>query len=227
MTQVFALESFLGIKKRLDMKNLLFLLFVILSNIVDAQNMGLKVVYQQEKKIAYIRGLALPREAMVSLIRSAKEEKDKFALEIQDSMSYYYPISGNVFTQNFKNYKKKQSYTILDSDVDQEEPYAAKTDFEVYKWVVDKLKVQTILGYKCFRAESKKGVVAWFAPELKYPDGPINFGGLGGVILKVETKSTIITAVEITTGMHIGFRVPQKFQIISFGKLQQRRALNH
>ena len=205
------------------------MLFVLLANNIDAQNLGLKIVYQQEKKIEHIKSLPLPREAMVNLIRRARDEKDRFVLEIQDGMSYYYPITGNVFTRNFKNYNKNQSYTVLESDINLEKPNAAKREFEEYEWVVDKKEIQTILGYKCYRAESVKGVVAWFAPELKYPDGPISYGGLAGVILKVETNSMVISAVEIEKGVQFDFRVPQDFNVVSFAKLRQRRHLitNH
>jgi len=209
------------------MNKFLFLLVVLFSTSANAQNIGLKLIYQQKNKIAYIRKLALGREVEAKLIREAKSGKNKFVLEIKNGVSYYHPITGNVFTQNFKIYEKQQSYIILDSDIDMDEPYAAVTDFSTFDWVVDTSKIKNIMGYKCFRAESKDGTIAWFAPKLKYPDGPINFGGLAGVILQIETKSSVITAVEIVSDALVDFRVPHKFQIISLSKLKQRRVLNH
>ncbi len=208
------------------MKKLLLLLFVLLAGRVCAQNIGLKVVYQEARKIASLRSLALPQDVKARLIRKAKKQKDKFVLEMQDGKSYYHPITGNMFTQQFKIYDKKQSFTILDSDVNMEKPYAAKRDWADYNWVVDSQKVQVILGYKCYSAESKDGVLVWFAPKLKYPDGPVIYGGLAGMILKVENKYSIITAIEITKDVQVDSRMPQDFELISLAQLRQRRALN-
>ena len=46
-----------------------------------------------------------------------------------------------------------------------------------------------IAGYNCQEAEGKQGdvsVTAWFTPELPLPYGPLHFGGLPGIILRLE-----------------------------------------
>ncbi|MDN3595791.1 GLPGLI family protein [Zunongwangia endophytica] len=66
-------------------------------------------------------------------------------------------------------------------------------------WEISK-ETKSINGYRCFKAtttevvKNRSGVfespvVAWFTPEIPNEYGPIGYGGLPGLILKLEVKS--------------------------------------
>lgn len=57
------------------------------------------------------------------------------------------------------------------------------------KWEFPEEATTTILGYECNKATADfagRTYTAWFASELPLPFGPYKFGGLPGLILKIE-----------------------------------------
>ncbi|AJH14162.1 GLPGLI family protein [Myroides profundi] len=69
------------------------------------------------------------------------------------------------------------------------------------KWKV-KSEKQEILGYVCKKATTSfrgRNYVAWYTEEIPISDGPHLFGGLPGLILKLEdaTKEYVFTAIGI------------------------------
>lgn len=80
----------------------------------------------------------------------------------------------------------------------------AHTDWELIN------EQKAILGYICKKALRREyqyvaskdtltetEVVAWYCPDLPYPHGPAQYGGLPGLILEVHGSRTIFTAVDI------------------------------
>jgi GLPGLI family protein len=60
----------------------------------------------------------------------------------------------------------------------------------VYQWTITS-DTATIAGYKCqkattFSEKSKKTYTAWFTTAIPFPAGPVNFGGLPGLIIKLD-----------------------------------------
>ncbi|SKB57866.1 GLPGLI family protein [Parapedobacter luteus] len=84
-----------------------------------------------------------------------------------------------------------------------------------------------IAGYKCFKATrdnlSQNGsgglrripVIAWFCPELPFPFGPLKYGGLPGLILELQTNTTIFGAKSISLGENIAILPMPEFELIS------------
>lgn len=57
------------------------------------------------------------------------------------------------------------------------------------EWDFSSEATDTIMGYECHRATAEfagRRYTAWFAPEIPLPFGPYKFGGLPGLILKIE-----------------------------------------
>ena len=57
------------------------------------------------------------------------------------------------------------------------------------KWDFSGEDNDTIMGYECRKATTEfagRQYTAWFAPEIPLPFGPYKFGGLPGLILKIE-----------------------------------------
>lgn len=68
-------------------------------------------------------------------------------------------------------------------------------------------ETQTVIGYKCQRATCRfrgRDFEAWFAPSIPVKRGPWKFGGLPGLILKVQDKDGLYTfeAIGIETRPH-------------------------
>jgi GLPGLI family protein len=60
----------------------------------------------------------------------------------------------------------------------------------VYQWTITN-DTATVAGYKCqkattFSEKSKKTYTAWFTTDIPFPTGPINLGGLPGLIIKLD-----------------------------------------
>ncbi|MBO4994617.1 MAG: GLPGLI family protein [Muribaculaceae bacterium] len=57
------------------------------------------------------------------------------------------------------------------------------------EWNFSSNDTDTIMGYECRKATTEfagRNYTAWYAPELPLPFGPYKFGGLPGLILKIE-----------------------------------------
>ena len=97
-------------------------------------------------------------------------------------------------------------------------------------WTVLK-ETDTILGYKVFKAVSNNGDIAWFAPDIPVPFGPLGKGNLPGLILKWDTtKARIIEAVEIKLSKKtLKIKRPQKgiVRTAEEGRKERIRQINH
>lgn len=78
-----------------------------------------------------------------------------------------------------------------------------------FQWTLYK-ETKLIDGYKCFKATSpyfkEDGTInensnliitAWYCPEIAVNIGPIGYGNLPGLILELQTKTSIFTATKI------------------------------
>lgn len=69
-------------------------------------------------------------------------------------------------------------------------PFLVYTDsVPALDWVFGNEETDTILGYECRKATTEfagRQYTAWFTPEIPLPFGPYKFGGLPGLILKIE-----------------------------------------
>lgn len=70
---------------------------------------------------------------------------------------------------------------------------------EAMTWELIEKEVKNICGYPCLKAKSVKniGLIAWYAPDIPVPDGPMDTYGLPGMILQVEMPGQSFTAVKI------------------------------
>lgn len=70
--------------------------------------------------------------------------------------------------------------------------YLAYTDsVPAIEWSFNNEDCDTILGYECGKATAEfagRRYTAWFASEIPLPFGPYKFGGLPGLILKIEDE---------------------------------------
>lgn len=85
----------------------------------------------------------------------------------------------------YKNYGKKK-ITFVDKIF--YDNYLYEEDITVQKWQIH-LDTATISGYKCQKAICNfrgRNYIAWFTREIPVNEGPYKFGGLPGLIIKIE-----------------------------------------
>lgn len=94
-------------------------------------------------------------------------------------------------------------------------------------------ETKKIGDYQCKKAilkEKDKEIIAWFTEEVPSNEGPRDFYGLPGLILKVETGTSIIEATNISISNNkIAIQIPAKGKKISleaFEKIKKEKINN-
>lgn len=115
--------------------------------------------------------------------------------------------------------------------------YIKQTDFMSRLFLIeDKLKVNDwnvtdesakIGEYSCKKALLKKGekdIVAWFTDEIPSNEGPREYHGLPGLVLKVETGTVIIEASDISlSNDKVTLEVPTKGKKVTRDEFEEIR----
>lgn len=104
-------------------------------------------------------------------------------------------------------------------------------------WVLDR-KSKTIGSYTCylarleiepiFKNEKTKTIEAWYTPDLPYPIGPTEYGGLPGIIVELRTDYFILVIDEIKLNKKDATTIEQptsgtKISSVEFNKLVQNK----
>ena len=87
----------------------------------------------------------------------------------------------------FKNYPSSGITTFL-SNLAFGDAYRVEEKLE-FNWKIDNNATGVVLGMKCKRATCRyagRDYEAWFAPEIPISNGPYKFGGLPGLIVKLQ-----------------------------------------
>jgi GLPGLI family protein len=98
-----------------------------------------------------------------------------------------------------KVYKNKKKNELIAEDFILDKKFLVVDTLFNYKWQITN-EADTILGLKCFKSTCQIpiGVVtAWFCPDIPVNDGPLQYGGLPGLILKLDAQNNVITATGI------------------------------
>jgi GLPGLI family protein len=136
---------------------------------------------------------------------------------------------GFMFSPNsvltYKDHKHKKIYFQ-----DQKKPELIAMDTLIYDlWTMVPEATKDILGYACQKAisEKHKDIAVWFSFDLPIPDGPLEFQGLPGAILAVESKKINYIAINITnTPASESVEMPKAEKYLSPKEFNQRRAKN-
>ncbi len=183
------------------MKNALNILCLCLSVFVFAQE---KVVVEYE----FYNVFDLSKETnpkMLEILKNSNENKTYYELVTSNEESQYKKIDridnsqsktgmmisfGGPGQDFYKNFKENISLTFMDYNG---KNLIIKDSLKVQPWKIQKDK-STYLGYDIKKATytDKDNLVytAWFAPKLAVKNGPVEFAGLPGLILKLEIVDT-------------------------------------
>ncbi|MEZ4780237.1 MAG: GLPGLI family protein [Flavobacteriaceae bacterium] len=109
--------------------------------------------------------------------------------------------SNTIFYKNYnKNIFRLESTKKNENLID--EHTSIKDVIPIYDWALEN-ESQTIIGHLCKKATTKKNIgsriqqiTAWYAEDILIDDGPMDFNGLPGLILKIEIDDTSIVKFE-------------------------------
>lgn len=105
------------------------------------------------------------------------------------------------FGQRGKLYKNLKENLVLREANSWNVDYLIRDSVKTYEWKITR-ESQDILGYETRKAtaeiDSITNLVAWYAPRLSFKSGPDVYGGLPGLILKLEKISKTKTGGEQT-----------------------------
>lgn len=96
----------------------------------------------------------------------------------------------------YKNLKNKEYLRQTDF---MSRTFLIEDNLETNDWIISN-ETTKIGDYNCKKAtlKNKKNIVVWFTMEIPSNEGPRDFYGLPGLILKVITGTKIIEAIDIT-----------------------------
>lgn len=124
---------------------------------------------------------------------SGKKTNDKLA-QHEDGISLRKNLADNedgTYEDIFLNYPSQFSMTVINRFVNTD--YAYSDRIESFNWKIGE-GVQTVIGYECQKATCNfrgRSWTAWFTVEIPISMGPYKFGGLPGMILKIEDSKKL------------------------------------
>lgn len=214
------------------MKNKLLFTLLFSSSLLFAQE---KVVVEYEFRNEFdLSNVTDPKK--VEIYKNSNDKKQYYELITTNEESIYKKIEridnsqsqskmsisfGGVGNDFYKNFKDKISLTFMDYNGTK---LIIKDSLKIQPWIIQKDK-STILGYEVKKAtykEKDSTYEAWFAPKLNIKNGPIEYAGLPGLILRLEILSggkmsvkRIYQATNITLDTKSKIEKPTKGKIVS------------
>jgi len=196
------------------MKKVMLFLVCLFPLFLSAQNN--EGVIQYEELVEF--KIELPEEMQQYASMIPTEQKTNMELSFTASESLYKESAevvepaANPFAQGGANvstvmiggggkaivYNNLKDKTKIKSENVMGKQFLISSGIEVMEWKISG-EQKEILGYSCMKAEYKQDssqMVAWFTPQIPVAVGPLDFGGLPGVVLAVnynqgETKFSI------------------------------------
>jgi GLPGLI family protein len=198
------------------MKNKFWILLILISTGLNAQNTSGKIVFERYtywvnmmSKFSWMTSEDVDRE-MLTWGKDQGKYADKYDFVFTSKGSVYQPQPNDdnygyswkadafIITKNREDKEVKNMITLADKD------YLVEGDMTKYKWKILN-EIKEIAGYLCMKAETtdpiKNTVVhAWFTNQIPIGDGPEGYGGLPGMILGLELNNddVIIEASSVT-----------------------------
>jgi GLPGLI family protein len=137
-----------------------------------------------------------------SLLRNIKEEEDIRDQAGQDNNGPVIRMRfGGGDDQTYKNYREEKMIQQREMGP---KKYIIEDSFPRQSWKLED-DTQTIQGHLCKAATCKgqqgNAIIAWYAEDLQSPSGPEVYGGLPGLILRLDSNDgeMVYTAVEISS----------------------------
>lgn len=226
------------------MKYFLIITSFFLTSLVSAQTESIRATYKTEFIFDYEQAKNLFPKELQPAFKSAidkgifvdfiLESNNQFSVFRADAKINNAQDESNRIVQEllaseqnplFKDFSKNEYYKQYDINV---KTFLVKENFPDYNWKLTKEK-SVINGYNTTKAigEDLEGneVIAWYANEIKYKDGPHNFANLPGLILKVEFETELFKTIFTINQLEIldqplTISLPKKGKLVTFQEMR-------
>jgi GLPGLI family protein len=163
-----------------------------LSNDAKNKNPSLTGMYEGiESKINTLKFLLLIENSTSEFKSISEMPKDNESIGVKMAIN-----TTGAHTVYFRDFTNKRLIQNLDFNA---KKYTAEFDFNKVNWTLEN-EEKFIDGYKCYKATYKHkfvNVTAWYCPSLPYSTGPIEYGGLPGLILELQRNKLVYLATNI------------------------------
>jgi GLPGLI family protein len=122
-------------------------------------------------------------DSLLSTQEGARKFKDIFTKSYSSAMSLY--GTNLMYAKIYKDYKRK---TTIVSDHISTYHFVYEEELRSQNWKILN-DTTNILGYRCQKAICNfrgRSYEAWFTPDIPLKEGPWKFGGLPGLIIKLQ-----------------------------------------
>lgn len=167
----------------------------------------IKVTYEQKLLMNEALESALSLEQISKMSNGFSDNVFMYKLEIGEGVSKYVFLEKRTTGANAPlrlttmDFFQTDTLVIKTPSQSQEKKYKRLAPFRLSDWTIQKenTAIKSILGYRVICAQLKQDptIKAWFSPQIPVKRGPERFGGLPGLILKVEGNHKSWEAVAI------------------------------
>ena len=200
---------------------------------VAAQIKSLEVVYELEEKPFWSGGAeAKEREEAISLANMKNQNKALYALAFGNGHYRFQTMKSSAAIMRLDDGTTiTESAVLVDEYIDFntsvryslseviDKAFIVKTSLEDFNWELTEEEAM-IEGKLCHKAYFKKNeretVTAWFTTAIPAPVGPAGYYGLSGLILRLEAREGVYTAVNIEyTNKEVDMTLPKDIEQVS------------
>jgi GLPGLI family protein len=190
------------------MKQLLMTTFLLRILVVPVfGQLTMKVTYEQKLLMNEALESALSLEQISKMSKGFGDNIFRYKLEIGEGVSKY-TFSEKRTTGahaplrlTTMDFFQTDTIVIKAPSRSKENKYKRLAPYRLSDWSIQKenTEIKSILGYRVICAQLKQDptIKAWFSPQIPVKTGPDRFGGLPGLILKVEGNHKSWEAVAI------------------------------
>ena len=233
----------------MKLKNLYILLLLILPSISFSQTKG-RVVYKVISESLVINensatknGFAfinkrLELRASIPLNLDFDNHESLFYADSQTNVGHSLDRGYKSAVQSFNLYYRNEDTKEAIEQVISERTYLVESKTSDVVWEITK-EQKTIGGYLCFKATTsvlahsrlegvyEKTLEAWFAPSIPLKLGPMNLGGLPGLILElVDGDSTYyVESMDLDPDFEIEVKKPTRGKTVSWEEYYGKRPI--
>ncbi len=209
-------------------------IFSLIASISIAQT-GIKVTY-----VKGLKSIKAPANKPPSILKDvsfllvANNEESSFYLDEKmstDDLENRRYASKNIFYRNLK------TKTLLELNHFIEGPYLISRKFDKQKWTLHN-ESKKIGKYKCYKATYneeeinaitqeiwRSTIVAWYTLDIPLPFGPLDYGGLPGLILYIKEGGVYYIADKVEVNVPIA---PEEIKKPTKGrKMTEEEYFNH
>jgi GLPGLI family protein len=178
-----------------------------------------KSLYKEQEKLQSQSNAAIFNMNFVS--DSGKVFKDlaqNKVLEEKEFLGKKFLIADSIQSYNWELTKESKKIGAFTAFRAKAIIVVQKSNFDLWKKKIDTSKTKNIIGnpFDNFEVPNNIEIIAWYSPEIPIKNGPMNYGGLPGLILELNYGNIKILCTNATINQNVGeIELPKKGEIVT------------